>query len=333
VFTTPCSDATFRVSTDSSNPTATPVRFGELDPSYPATFTTFSAERLFTVITNTAVPCNILTVNFFVPGTRIPATVSGFGVVFTDVDVTGNARILVYGPDGALLPPGVMAPTAADGGLSFIGVSYNAGERIGQVQIVSGPDGLASGNVDGVGGIDVVAMDDFIYGEPRALNPFSSDFDGDGKGDVVVGAGESDGPHVRVLSGADGHEIRSFFAYDASFTGGVRVATCDLNLDGIPDIVTAAGTGGGPHVRAFDGKTGAPLAGPIGSFFAYDPAFTGGVFVACTDVNGDGAPDIVTGAGAGGGPHVRAFDGRTGAEILGVFAFDPAFRGGVFVAP
>jgi FG-GAP-like repeat len=333
VFTTPCGNATFRVSADSSNPTSTPVRFGELDPSYATTFTTFSAERLFTVISGDAVPCNILTVNFFVPGTQIPATVSGFGVVFTDIDVTGNARILAYGADGSLLLPGLLAPVASDGGLSFIGVSYDAGERIAQVQIVSGPDRLAAGNVDGAGGIDVVAMDDFIYGEPRALDRLSSDFDGDGKADLVVGAGAGGGPHVRVLSGADGHELRSFFAYDPAFTGGVRITTCDLNLDGVPDIVTAAGPGGGPHVRAFDGQTGLQFSGPAGSFFAYTAAFTGGVFVGCTDVNGDGLPDIVTGAGAGGGPHVRAFDGRTGVEILGFFAFNPAFLGGVFVAP
>ena len=45
------------------------------------------------------------------------------------------------------------------------------------------------------------------------------------------------------------------------------------------EILTAAGAGGSPHVRAVDGGTGAVLAGPLGSFFAFDPAFTGGVFV------------------------------------------------------
>lgn len=133
VFTTACGNATFRVSANSNNPTATPVRFGELDASYPSTFTTFSAQKLFTVISGSAVPCNILTVNFFIPGTSIPATVSGFGAVFSDVDITGNARILAYDKAGNLLSPGFMAPTAAGGGLSFVGVSFNAGERIASV--------------------------------------------------------------------------------------------------------------------------------------------------------------------------------------------------------
>ena len=52
--------------------------------------------------------------------------------------------------------------------------------------------------------------------------------------------------------------------------------------------------------------------------------------VAAGDV--DGTPDIITGAGPGGGPHVKLFDGGTGSETYGLMAFDPAFRGGIFVA-
>ena len=73
--------AAFIVSADSNNPTTTPVRFGNIDPSYSGIFTTFSAERLF-IARNS----NVTTVNFFIPGTRVPATVRAFGVVFTDVD-------------------------------------------------------------------------------------------------------------------------------------------------------------------------------------------------------------------------------------------------------
>jgi hypothetical protein len=112
----------------------------------------------------------------------------------------------------------------------------------------------------------------------------------------------------------------------------VRVAAADFNLDGRAEIITAAGPGGGPHVRVFDAATGAQLPGPLGSFFAFDPSFHGGVFVAAGDIDGDGVPDVVAGADAGGGPHVTAISGKTGAFLLSFFAYSASFRGGVRVA-
>lgn len=159
-----------------------PVRFGNLNASYSTIFTTFSAQRLFTV-RNT----NIMEVTFVIPGTNIPATVNGFGVIFTDVDSAsgGNRSLIrVYGADGRQLS-GASA-SVLDNGLSFVGISFNAGERIARVVIESGNAALSSTNTDGVNGVDVVAMDDFIYGEPRATQFHSSDFDGDGTSDVAV---------------------------------------------------------------------------------------------------------------------------------------------------
>jgi uncharacterized repeat protein (TIGR01451 family) len=154
-----------------------------------------------------------------------------------------------------------------------------------------------------------------------------ADVNGDGVDDIITGPGPGGGPHVEVFSGRDGSLLLSFFAYDPSFAGGVAVAAADVNGDGFADIITGAGPGGGPQVGVFDGRTGAVMT----SFFAYDPGFRGGVNVAAGDVNGDGVPDVVTGAGAGGGPRVEAFDVRTGAELLSFFAYDPTFLGGVFV--
>jgi len=78
-------------------------------------------------------------------------------------------------------------------------------------------------------------------------------------------------------------EVRGFFACDAGFTGGVFVAAADLNGNGHADIITTGPGGDGPHIRVFDGMTGAHLTGPAADFFAYDPAFMGGVFVATFD--------------------------------------------------
>jgi hypothetical protein len=154
---------------------------------------------------------------------------------------------------------------------------------------------------------------------------------------ILTGAGAGGGPHVRLLDAATGAPLVEFFPYVPAFTGGVRVAAGDVNGDGVPEVITAPGPGGGPHVQVFDGR--ALLEGrlvTLRSFFAYAPGFTGGVVVGAADLTGDGRADILTGAGPGGGPHVQAFDGATGALVAGplgsFFAYDPAFTGGIFVA-
>ena len=164
------------------------------------------------------------------------------------------------------------------------------------------------------------------------LHVAAGDVNGDGVADLVVGSGSGGSPFVAVLDGYTGATLRQFLPYPGGFPGGVYVAAADVTGDGIADIVTGAGPGGGPHVRVFNGVTGDPIAGPLASFYAYEAAFPGGVRVAAGDLNGDGRAELITAAGPGGGPHVRVFDGVTSAEILGVFAFDPAVAGGVFVA-
>ncbi len=155
----------------------------------------------------------------------------------------------------------------------------------------------------------------------------AGDTTGDGKADIITGAGAGGGPHVKVFDGATGNVVGQFMAYATAFRGGVNVAAADVTGDGKADIVTGAGPGGGPHVKVFNGQS----LQEVRSFFAYDTAFTGGVNVAAADLTADGKADVVTGAGAGGGPHVKVFDGAGGGELTGFMAYDPSFRGGVRV--
>ena len=64
--------------------------------------------------------------------------------------------------------------------------------------------------------------------------------------EIITGADAGDSPHVKVFSGQTGAEIDRFFAFDASFSGAVRVAAGDVTGDGFADILTGAGAGGGP---------------------------------------------------------------------------------------
>ncbi|MBX9628675.1 MAG: hypothetical protein K2X82_33065, partial [Gemmataceae bacterium] len=149
---------------------------------------------------------------------------------------------------------------------------------------------------------------------------------------IYAGSGDGLPGSVRAYDGETGALNFDRPAYDPAFTGGVRVAAADFTLDGFPDVLVGPGPGGGPNVRVLDGKTGDQIPGPLGSFWAYEPDFLGGVNVAAGDVNGDSVPDAVVAAGEGGGPRVRVFSGADGGELADFFAFGPEFRGGITVA-
>lgn len=203
-----------------------PVRFGNINTNYSTIFQTFSAQRLF-MARNT----HMMEITFVIPGTKIPATVSGFGLVFCDVDsATGGNRSLirVYGADGTQLSA-ASAPVL-DNGLSFVGISFNAGERIARVVIESGNAPLSATNNDGVDGVDIVAMDDFIYGEPRATTSHSSDFDGDGTSDFAVFR-PSNGGWFILNSGSNTFSQTAF-----GQTGDIPVDG-DFDGDSLTDIV------------------------------------------------------------------------------------------------
>lgn len=151
---------------------------------------------------------------------------------------------------------------------------------------------------------------------------------------IVTGAGPGGGPDVRVF-GTDGSQKSEFFAYDAGFHGGVHVATGHLNCDGTSMIVTGPGPGGGPNVKAFN-PDGTPYVGlnrtqPT-SFFAYDGSMTSGVHVSVGDLDGNQCDEIVTGPGPGSQPLVRVFNNDGSNAKLDFMAYDPSFRGGVWVA-
>jgi streptogramin lyase len=219
-----------------------------------------------------------------------------------------------------------------------LGDIYNTG--IPDIITVPGPTGGPDVRIfDGRTGQKVF---EFMAFDPRfagGLFVTVADFNGDGYADIAIGADAGGGPQVKIFSGkgiASGslQVLASFYAYSPYFNGGVRLASADINGDGTPDLITAPGPGGGPDVRVFDGahlNQANYHTDIIREFMAYSPYFNGGVYVAAGDVNGDGKTDIITGAGAGGGPQVSVFSGVDLKLLEAFMAYSPYFNGGVLV--
>ncbi len=155
---------------------------------------------------------------------------------------------------------------------------------------------------------------------------------------------------VKVLNSTTG-TIRFEFEPYVGFTGGVRVATGDVNNDGTPDIITAPGPGGGPYIRVFSGVDGTPLT----EFMAFDQNLRTGYFVATGDfaesglAQGDSFDDIIVSQDQGGIGHIKAFSSATGpinnrqftpqgfitqdpSRLLFNFVTAPGFTGGIRIA-
>jgi len=134
------------------------------------------------------------------------------------------------------------------------------------------------------GAVAEVKVFDFEGKLLKSYRPFGESFTGGvnidvknldnvGYDEILFGAGKGGGPHVQVIN-YDGSEVTSFFAYNMNFRGGVRVTAGDYDNDGILEIITTPGPGGGPHVRIYDLN-----ASMKGEFFALWATFYNGIQV------------------------------------------------------
>ena len=198
----------------------------------------------------------------------------------------------------------------------------------GRPDVVTAPGPGGGPVVKVFSGADGSLLASFFAFEPSfrtGVNVAAADLDGDGKAEVIAGAGDGGGPAVAVYHGGDLREVARFFAYESTFRGGVNVAAADVAGFG-PAIITGSGVGGGPVVKVFRyGETD-----PAAAVFAYDPGVRDGVRVAAGDVGGDHG--VVVTAPAANSSHVKVLDPATWRPVASFYAAAPDALGGVRLA-
>ena len=141
------------------------LRFSEVNATYAAEFSEFSPTKIFSPIGS-----NVMDVDFQIAGQPTPAQVTGFGAVFSDVDVAAATMIELFDVNGKRLGV-ISAPVRSDAaGLSFVGAKF-AEAIVARVRITLGTGvlGAATNDISAGGPVDLVVADNFIYGEPQHI--------------------------------------------------------------------------------------------------------------------------------------------------------------------
>jgi hypothetical protein len=141
------------------------LKFAEINAEYATDFGTFSPTKIFSPIGS-----NVMDVLFQVAGQPTPATVTGFGAVFSDVDIPEGSSIELFDVNDKSLAR-VTAPVRSDaGGLSFAGAKFDT-PIVARVRLTLGTGSLGANvkDITAGGALDLVVVDNFIFGEPKRI--------------------------------------------------------------------------------------------------------------------------------------------------------------------
>ena len=193
-------------------------------------------------------------------------------------------------------------------------------ERAGRVRVVSG-DLLMRGRADTF----VLTLKGEHEGASMGLAIASAgDWDGDGKGDLLVGTASADSKKgawlARVVSGKDASELWRATGQPGDWHVPMVARVGDADGDGKPDVAVASGAAASEAgvVAVHSSKDGAA----VWSVTGVKKENLGDELLAFPDVDADGVADLlVTAPGAAlqgkkGNGYVRVLSGKTGATLL-----------------
>ncbi|HVS70613.1 MAG TPA: FG-GAP-like repeat-containing protein [Phycisphaerae bacterium] len=193
------------------------------------------------------------------------------------------------------------------GGVIPFGLSYRGGVNValGDVDGDGVPDLIVSTKA---GGAPLVEVFNILTSQMTrafyAFNPSfhggvsvaAGDVNGDGKADIIVGAGAGGGPQVEIFSGANNAILASYYAFSPGFSGGIEVAAGDVNGDGHADVAATTGAGVQAQARVFSGDSSTVLW----QSFLGPGNFLGGAHITLADVDNNGKADLLSTYGSGG---------------------------------
>ncbi|MFO0935196.1 MAG: FG-GAP-like repeat-containing protein [Gemmataceae bacterium] len=289
------------------------------------------------------------------PSGTLTFLVSGLTVGTVPLNSNGQASITVPGTGAGTYPITVNysgdSTTQSTSSTTYVtvkaGTTASTPVNANQLISVSGlPDGSAQTyRFTSTGSLNVNSPSFQPFsGFMGTVRSVTGDFNGDGVADTAYVIGAGGGSQVRVIDGKTGTDLApQTSVFEGTYTGGLFIAAADFNGDGKSEIIVSPDQGGGGRITVLKIQNG--VMNVAANFFGIDDtSFRGGARIATADVNGDGSPDLIVGAGYGGGPRVAIFDGKavmgattTPARLVSdFFAFGgsdvSSLRNGIYVA-
>ncbi len=257
-----------------------------------------------------------------------------------------TAREMLYSQLGRII---ASPASESDLALELSDISGNLIDELYLNELISKGAKVASGDISGNGESEIIVAPQkgekpelFIFNREKKLvgrffayNPnflggmsvAVADLDGNGRKEIIVGAGPGGGPHVRIFD-QRGNLKGQFFATDLEFRGGVNVAAGDIDGRGNNRIVVGLKEGSDSAVRIFDRR-----GNLLGIFLTYEKSFSGGINVAVANIDGreDRKHEIIVSPGSGRSPEVKVFTdhGQLKSSFL---AFHSSWQKGVSVS-